>query len=114
LNATFINAIATYGASLITHIGLANSEGVELSGGDPAYARKPVTWLGVVDGIVRIAGDYYFDIPAGADVQMWKGYSALTGGIDYGGALVERVTTSQQHTYILYGGAERNTGIRVY
>lgn len=46
MNETYRNAIATHGASLITHIGLVNGSGVELSGG--SYARKAVTWTTAV------------------------------------------------------------------
>ena len=79
------NAIATHGASLITHIGLVDGGGVELTGGSPAYARKAITWTAAADGTIRPNADLLFDIPAGATVAGWRGYSALTAGTNYGG-----------------------------
>ena len=40
MNQTYLNAVADAGAALITHIGLVNGSGVEISGGTPAYARQ--------------------------------------------------------------------------
>lgn len=78
------NAVANAGGALITHIGLVNNLGQELSGG--GYARKAVSWTTASNGIIRPTADLTFDIPAGANVAGWKGFSALTGGTDYGGA----------------------------
>lgn len=77
------NAVANYGASLIKYIGLVDDEGIELSGG--SYAREPVTWTQSSDGVIRPNADLLFDIPAGSTVGGWRGYSAATGGINYGG-----------------------------
>lgn len=85
MSAAYRNAIRDHGQSIITHIGLKNSGGTELSGGSPAYARKPVTWVDNGDGISRPSGDLVFDIAAGSTVASWCGFSALTGGTDYGG-----------------------------
>lgn len=77
------NAIADAGGNLITHIGLVNSSGVELSGG--SYARKAVTWTSASGGTIRPNADLVFDVPSGATVAGWRGYSASTGGTNYGG-----------------------------
>jgi hypothetical protein len=77
------NAIADYGASLITHIGLVDESGTELSG--TGYARKAVTWTDAEDGVIRPTADITFDIPAGATVAGWRGFSASTEGTNYGG-----------------------------
>ena len=42
MNAAYLNAIRDAGQGLITHIGLVDAGGTELSGG--GYARQPVTW----------------------------------------------------------------------
>lgn len=84
MNEAYRNAIANAGGALITHIGLVNSSGVEISGG--GYARQAVTWTTASDGIIRPTADLVFDIPAGTTVGGWRGYSASTAGIDYGGA----------------------------
>jgi hypothetical protein len=83
MNATFYTALAGHGTSLITHIGLFDSTGTEISGG--SYARQAVTWTG--SGATRsLSADLTFAIPAGGQVQSWRGFSAATGGTDYGGA----------------------------
>jgi hypothetical protein len=75
MDANFHTALAAYGVGLITHIGLVNGSGVELSGG--SYARKTVTWSGAA-GVRSPNADIVFDVPAGATVAGWRGYTALT------------------------------------
>lgn len=101
MNTTYRNAIATHGGSLITHIGLVNNLGTELSGGSPAYARLAVTWTAPSDGTIRPNADLTFNVPAGANVNGWRGYSALSGGIDYGGQTLTREDFAGQGTYRL-------------
>lgn len=86
------NAIASHGGSLIKYIGLVNASGVELSGG--GYARKAVSWTQANNGIIRPNADLLFDVPAGTTVAGWRGYSAATGGINYGGEDL----TSEEYT----------------
>ena len=81
---SYLNAIATAGAAAITHIGLVNASGTELSGG--SYARKAVTWAAPSNGTVRPSADLTFDVPAGATVAGWRGFTALTSGTNHGGA----------------------------
>jgi len=90
MNDQYHNAVADHGATLITHIGLVDENGDEITGGDPAYERKGVTWTDAGDGTddpgtIRPTTDLTFDVPANVTVAGWRGYSALTGGIDYGG-----------------------------
>jgi hypothetical protein len=103
------NAIADYGKALITHIGLVNAAGTELSGGNPAYARKPVVWGAAAGGIVRPTANLTFDIPAGATVAGWRGFTALSGGTDYGGQSLIEESYAAQGLYILVASS---TGIR--
>lgn len=84
MNEIYRNAIANAGAALITHIGLINELGQEISGGN--YARQPVIWATASNGIVRPTTNLVFEVPAGTTVTGWRGYSAITGGTDYGGA----------------------------
>ena len=86
------NAIANLGATLISHIGLVDDKGVELAGGKPAYARQPVNWLAAADGTIRPSADLIFNVAPSAVVAGWRGYTALTGGTDYGG---ETLTTER-------------------
>lgn len=64
--------------SNISHIGLTDPSGTELSGGD--YERLAVTWATAVDGTRRPSTDLEFDVPAGSTVGGWKGFTASTGG----------------------------------
>jgi hypothetical protein len=109
MSVTYRNLIAYAGGLLITHIGLVDDEGVELSGGDPAYARQAVTWADPSGGTIRPNADLTFDVPAGTIVAGWRGFSALTEGIDYGGEpLVEEAFTNQGQYKLLCA----STGIK--
>lgn len=100
MDATYRNALRNYGAGLITHIGLVDGTGTEVSGG--SYARKPVTWTTTdPDGLMRPSADLTFDIPAGGVVAGWRGYSALTAGTNYGGAALTSETYGSAGTYTL-------------
>lgn len=107
MNTAYLNATADLGAALITHIALFDG-GVEVSGGSPAYARKAVTWTAAAAGLVRPTGDLAFDIPAGATVDEWRGFSALTAGTDYGGQALTPEVFAGQGTYTLQAAS---TGI---
>lgn len=101
MNAAYRNAIRDHGQSLITHIGLVDNLGAEISGGSPAYARQAVTWTDTADGLSRPSGNLTFDIPAGATVAGWRGYSASSGGTDYGGEDLTDESYASQGTYVL-------------
>lgn len=94
MNTTYLNAVrdaaAAQGDTLITHIGLFDT-GVEISGGSPAYARLAVTWV-QTGGELRPSVDLDFDVPA-CTVDEWRGFSASTGGTDYGGAAISPAVT---------------------
>jgi len=83
MNTNYSNAIADSGGDLISHIGLIDETGTEISGG--SYARQAITWTTASSGTIRPNADLVFDIPAGVTVAGWSGYSASTLGIDYGG-----------------------------
>lgn len=101
MNSTYRNAIADHGGDLITYIGLVDNTDTELTGGDPAYARQAVTWESAVDGLIRPTSTLMFDIPSGSNVSGWRGYSAETGGTEYGGKAVTREDYTGQGTYAL-------------
>lgn len=69
----------------VTHIGLVDETGTEITGGSPAYARDAVTWADDGAGVIRPDADHPFDIPADATVAGWRGYSAASAGTNYGG-----------------------------
>ncbi len=102
MNATYRNALATYGAGLMPYIGLVDNTGTEISGGDPAYARKEANWTAADNGLIRIGADLAFDIPAGSNVSGWRGYSALTNGTEYGGKSLPRKNAAGQGIYDLF------------
>jgi hypothetical protein len=103
----YLNATADYGKTLITHIGLVNAGGVELN--SAGYARKPLPgWTAAAAGLVRPTADMVFNVAAGDVVAAWRGYSALTGGTDYGGADVAQKTFANPGTYTLLAAS---TGI---
>lgn len=88
-----------------THLSLFSTAGgatagTEISGGSPAYARKPVTWNGgAVDGTVT--GTATFDVPSGATVAGFGMHTAVTGGTYVGGGAVTSQAFSSQGTYQL-------------
>lgn len=98
MNATYLNAIRDHGQSLITHIGLFGN-GSELSGG--GYARQAVTWTDDGDGVSRPSADLTFTTEAGDVVDEWRGFSASSGGTDYGGEAVTERTYTNAGTYKL-------------
>jgi hypothetical protein len=73
----------------------------ELSGGSPAYARKAITWNAATGGSMDDSNVPVFDVPAGATVLYVGLWSAVTGGIFYGAALVTQETFGGQGTYTL-------------
>jgi hypothetical protein len=109
MNGAYLDLIANAGKAAITHIALFDG-GAEISGGSPAYARKAVTWTGPTagDGLIRPNADLDFDIPAGADVTGWRGFTALTGGTDYDGETLTTESFAAQGVYTLLAAA---TGI---
>lgn len=56
----------------------------ELTGGSPAYARKPVTWNAAAAGARDNAAQMDFDVPASTTVFHVGYWSAVTAGTFYG------------------------------
>jgi hypothetical protein len=108
METAFLNALADHGGSLITHIGLVNGSGTELSGG--SYARQAVTWTAASGGLIRPTADLDFDVPGGATVAGWRGFTAATGGTNHGGSAVTSETYAGDGTYRLLAAV---TGIDV-
>jgi hypothetical protein len=106
MDANFITALAAYGTGLITHLGLVNGSGVELSGG--SYARKAVTWSGAA-GVRSPNADLVFDIPAGATVAGWRGFTASSAGTNYGGAALTSTPFTNAGTYTLLAASTNIT-----
>lgn len=101
MNVTYRNAVANHGATLITHIGLVDDVGNEITGGDPAYARQAVTWTTSVDGLIRPDANLTFNIPPSTTVGGWRGFSASTGGTNYDGTDFTNEPYTNQGQFIL-------------
>lgn len=97
MNTAYRNALRDHGQSLITHVGLVDGGGVAVAG----VARQPVTWTDSADGVSRPSADHDFTVASGDIVGGWRGYSALTAGIDYGGDDFTPVTFSNPGTFKL-------------
>jgi hypothetical protein len=78
MNANYYNLLRTTGKAALTHVGLVDDAGAEIG------ARQAETWADDGDGVMRLAADRTFDIPAGVTVAGWQGYSADTDGTAYG------------------------------
>lgn len=72
----------------------------EVTGGSPAYARKPVTWNAASAANLDNNANPAFDIPAGTTLTHFGLWSAATAGTFYGGnALSASETFGGQGTY---------------
>lgn len=99
MSSSYLDLIADAGAAAITHIGLVDDLGTELTGG--TYARQAVSWTSSGDGTSQLAEDETFDVPPGATVAGWRGFSAGSGGTDYGGADLDPEVFTNAGTYTL-------------
>ena len=104
MNDDYMNAIQNHGASLITHVGLVNDQG------DPISDRLSASWTAASNGDIRMSGNLVFDIAAGVTVAGWRGYSAASGGTNYGGYPITPETFTNEGTYTLIGA---ETGINL-
>ena len=87
---------------LITYVGLLDDGDTELTGGDPAYARKAVTWAAAGSGEMAANGTLpTFDIPAGTIVNKVIFMSASTAGTKYAESDITNETFVGQGTYEL-------------
>ena len=107
MTAGYRNLIAAYGGSKITHIGLVNELGTELSGSP--YTRKAVVWTTPDDGTIKLSEDLIFDVPGGATVAGWRGFTAATGGTNYGGEDLPPESYNKEGQYKLIA---EGTGIK--
>lgn len=91
--------IANAGAAAITHIGLVDGSGNEISGA--GYARQAVTWATPSTGRKQLNANLTFTIPAGQTVAGWRAFTALTGGTNHGGFALTSETFAGGGTYVL-------------
>jgi hypothetical protein len=86
---------ATHG-TLYTTAPTSSTPGAEVTGGTPAFARKPLTWSAPSGGVITASA--VFDIPAGTTVVGTGLHNALTGGTYIDGKTVSSVTFDEQDT----------------
>ncbi len=72
----------------------------EVSGGNPAYAKKTVAWSAAGSGTMNLNGTAVFDVPASTTVS-WVGFWDSAGTVFYGGANVTDEVFANQGTYTL-------------
>ena len=94
METAYLNAIANHGGSILTHVGLKDASGTELTGGTPAYARQAVTWTQAVGGVIKPTANLTFAVPAGANVASWIVTDSV-GTILGSGALTQENYTNQ-------------------
>lgn len=101
----YLNAISDAGKALVTHIGLVNGSGTELSGG--TYARVAAGTIATSSsGQWRLPADLTFNVPSGATVAGWRAFSASTAGTNYGGDdLTPEGPYAAAGQYVLTGSA---------
>jgi len=96
--ATAFGTAATHAALYTTSAGA--SQGTEVSGGSPAYARKAITWSAPSNGVVTAS--VTFDVPASTTVVAAGVHTAASGTGNYleGGTVTSQAFGSQG-TYTL-------------
>lgn len=95
--ATAYGTAALYGALYTTTPG--GTAGTEVTGGSPAYARKPLTWGSASSGVVTVT--VTFDVPASTTVVGAGIHTASTGGTYLDGATVTSQAFATQGTYAI-------------
>lgn len=79
INAAAYTAPATLYLALFTTDPGETGSGTEMTGGSPAYARKPITWGTEANGTVANSVAVSVN-PATASVTHWGIYDAVSGG----------------------------------
>jgi hypothetical protein len=74
----------------------------ELTGGSPAYARKPITWNPAATSNLDSDAEPLFDVPPGTTVSHWGLWSVVSDGTFYAGDDTSTVEVfTGQGTYAL-------------
>lgn len=99
LTSAALNIAADAVGDVISHIGLVNGSGTELTGG--SYARQAVTWTAADDGDIAPTADISIPVPGSTTVGGWRAYSAASDGTDYGGGDFDPETFANAGTFVL-------------
>lgn len=90
--ATAYGTNATHAALFTADPGTTGTATGEVSGGNPAYARKAISWGAASGGV--ITGTVIFDVPAGATVTFAGVCSSVTAGA---ATVLDRVSVTSQN-----------------
>jgi hypothetical protein len=96
---TALTSLATSCAYASLHTAVPTG-GAEVTGGSPAYARKPVTWT-VSSGTANLNETPNFDVPASTTITYVGFYNASTGGTLQAYASVTSETFGSQGVYVI-------------
>jgi len=97
-----LDALAGLAVFVSLHEGDPGDNGAnEISGGAPAYIRKGITWNPAAGGSLDSSNQPVLDVPAGKTVLYVGFWSAESGGVFYGAALVTEEVFGAQGTYTL-------------
>jgi hypothetical protein len=82
-----LNALASVLTYAALHTGAPGSTGAnELTGGTPAYARKPIAWNTAAAGNLDDTAPTVFDVAGGTTIRFLGFWSAISAGTFYGSA----------------------------
>ena len=100
------NAMMNYLASVAVYASLhtdnpGDNGANEVSGGNPAYVRKAITWSSASGGAIDSSNQPVFDVPGSTTVAYVGLWSASSGGTFYGSADVTDEVFANQGTYTL-------------
>ena len=87
-------------AALFSITTTGTAAGTELTGGTPAYARKPTSWSTPANGATSLT-PVTFDVASGSTVAGGGFFNALTGGVYQDGGPLASQPFSSQGTYQL-------------
>lgn len=110
LNASGKNALLAGLTSQATYVSLHTADPSttgtsEVTGGNPAYARKSITWGSPSNGSVASGSNVVFDVPGSTTITHLGYWTAATNGTFLGSrALDASQTFATQGTYTISSG----------
>ena len=96
-----VNGLTTAVTYLSLHTADPSTTGTaEVTGGTPAYARKPVTWGAATAGTKSVSAAVTFDVPGSTTVTHFGCWTAATGGTFQGSdVLRDETDTPKSETF---------------
>jgi len=96
-----LNALGALAVKASLHTADPGANGTnEVTGGNPAYAKKTIAWSAAGSGTMNLDGTAVFDVPAGTTVA-FVGFWNTAGAVFYGSADVTDEVFAAQGTYTL-------------